>query len=124
MGLAGEDLPGQNDRAQWPLLRARFAEVFRTKTRDQWCALLEGTDACFAPVLTFNEARSYPHHVARNSFVDDRPEVAISPRLSRTAGDPHAPSPAYPGADTERVLTEYGFSASEIAQLHDRGAIL
>ncbi|MEO8696032.1 MAG: CaiB/BaiF CoA-transferase family protein [Acidimicrobiales bacterium] len=123
MGLAGEALPGQNDRAQWPALRARFAEVFRTKTRDEWCALLEGTDACFAPVLTFNEARSYPHHVERDAFVDDRPEVAVSPRLSRTPGDPRAPSPAYPGADTDSALTDYGFSASEIADLRERGAI-
>jgi alpha-methylacyl-CoA racemase len=124
MGLAGGDLPGQNDRAQWPVLRARFAEVFRTKTRDEWCALLEGTDACFAPVLTFSEARTYRHNVERDAFVDDRAEVAISPRLSRTPGDPHAPSPAYPGADTDDVLAEYGFTASEVAALHDRGAIL
>jgi alpha-methylacyl-CoA racemase len=123
MGLAGEELPGQNDRAQWPVLRARFAEVFLTKTRDEWCALLEGTDACFAPVLTFSEARSYPHHVERGAFVDDRPEGAIAPRLSRTPGDPRAPSPAYPGADTDAVLTDYGFSSSEIADLRARGAI-
>ena len=123
MGLGDEELPGQNDRAQWPVLRARFAEVFRTKTRDEWCALLEGTDACFAPVLTFSEARSYPHHVERDAFVDDRPEVAIAPRLSRTPGDPRAPSPAYPGADTDTVLADYGFSTSEIADLRERGAI-
>ena len=123
MGLSGEALPGQNDRAQWPVLRARFAEVFLTKTRDEWCALLEGTDACFAPVLTFSEARSYPHHVERDSFVDDRPEVAISPRLSRTPGDPRASSPAYPGADTDTVLADYGFSTAEIADLRERGAI-
>ena len=124
MGLGDEALPGQNDRAQWPVLRARFAEVFRTKTRDEWCALLEGTDACFAPVLTFSEARSYPHHVERDSFVDDRPEVAISPRLSRTPGDPRAPSPAFPGADTDTVLADYGFSPTEIADLREGGAIL
>ncbi|HUP74994.1 MAG TPA: CaiB/BaiF CoA-transferase family protein [Acidimicrobiales bacterium] len=123
MGLAGEELPGQNDRAQWPVLRARFAEVFLSKTRAEWCDLLEGTDACFAPVLTFSEARSYPHHVERGAFVDDRPEVAIAPRLSRTPGDPRAPSPAYPGADTDAVLTDYGFSSSEIADLRARGAI-
>ena len=124
MGLGDDALPGQNDRAQWPVLRARFAEVFRTKTRDEWCALLEGTDACFAPVLTFSEARSYPHHVERDSFVDDRPEVAISPRLSRTPGDPRAPSPAFPGADTDTVLADYGFSPTEIADLREGGAIL
>lgn len=123
MGLADADLPAQNDRARWPALRARLAEVFRTRTRDEWCALLEGTDACFAPVLSFNEARTYPHHVARNAFVDGRPDVAISPRLSRTPGDPHAPSPAYPGADTDAVLEQYGFATSEVAALRERGAI-
>jgi alpha-methylacyl-CoA racemase len=123
IGLAGEGLPAQNDRAHWPALRTRFAEVFRTKTRDEWCALLEGTDACFAPVLSFREARSYPHHVARGAFVDGRPDVAISPRLSRTPGDPNASSPAFPGADTDAVLTEYGFESGEVAALRDRGAI-
>jgi len=123
MGLSGEVLPAQYDRARWPELRARFAEVFRTKTRDEWCALLEGTDACFAPVLTFEEARAYPHNVARESFVDGRTEVAIAPRLSRTPGDPRRPSPAYPGADTEAVLQEYGFTADTVARLRGAGAI-
>ena len=123
MGLAGEALPAQNDRSQWPQLRARFAEVFRTKTREQWCSLLEGTDACFAPVLTFNEARAYPHNVERHAFVGDAPEVAVAPRLSRTPGDPTTPSPAYPGADTTAVLTEFGFTAGQIDELRSSGAI-
>ena len=123
MGLADEDLPEQYDRQRWPELRARFSDVFRTKTRDQWCALLEGTDACFAPVLTFNEARSYPHNVARQSFVDDSTEIAVAPRLSRTPGDPRRPSPAYPGADTDTVLREAGFTDDAIEHLRDHGAI-
>lgn len=123
MGLADEDLPEQYDRQRWPELRARFSDVFRTKTRDQWCALLEGTDACFAPVLTFNEARSYPHNVARQSFVDDSTEIAVAPRLSRTPGDPRRPSPAYPGADTDTVLREAGFTDDAIDHLRDHGAI-
>ena len=84
MGLTGEGLPAQNDRSRWPELKARFAAVFRTKTRDQWCALLEGTDACFAPVLTFSEARAYSHNVARDSFVGGAPEVSV-----RAATQPH-----------------------------------
>jgi alpha-methylacyl-CoA racemase len=123
MGLAGDDLPAQYDRARWPELKARFAEVFRTKTRDEWCALLEGTDACFAPVLTFDEARTYPHNVARDVFVDGSTEIAVVPRLSRTPGDPGRPSPAHPGADTDAVLAELGFDAARIAALRAAGAI-
>jgi alpha-methylacyl-CoA racemase len=123
MGLSGEDLPAQYDRTRWPELKARFAEVFRTKTRDEWCALLEGTDACFAPVLTFEEARTYPHNVARDVFVDGSTEVGVVPRLSRTPGDPGRPSPAHPGADTDAVLAEFGFDAGRIASLRASGAI-
>jgi alpha-methylacyl-CoA racemase len=121
MGLANEDLPAQYDRSRWPELKARFAEVFRTKTRDEWCALLEGTDACFAPVLTFGEAETYPHNTARDSFVEGN--VGVVPRLSRTTGDPTRPSPAYPGADTDQVLTQGGWSADEITALRASGAI-
>jgi alpha-methylacyl-CoA racemase len=123
LGLGGEDLPAQYDRSQWPALRERFAAVFRTRTRDEWCALLEGTDACFAPVLTFTEARQHPHNIARAAFVDDAPEVAIAPRLSRTPGDPTVPSPAHPGADTDTVLREAGFGAVEIDALRRAGAV-
>jgi len=123
IGLAGETLPAQWDRAGWPVLRARFEAVFRTKRRDEWCAILEGTDACFAPVLTLNEARSYSHNVARGSFVDGTSEIAVSPRLSRTPGNPRTDSPAYPGADTDQVLAEYGFRADHIAALRASGAI-
>jgi alpha-methylacyl-CoA racemase len=129
IGLAGEDLPAQYDRERWPELRDRFAEVFRTKTRDEWCGLLEGTDACFAPVLTFDEARSYPHNIARGSFVIDESgegattEVSVAPRLSRTPGDPLRPSPVRPGADTDEVLTARGFTGDEIGELRRAGAI-
>ena len=123
MGLAGEDLPAQYDRARWPELRDRFAAVFRTRTRAEWCDLLEGTDACFAPVLTFDEARTYPHNTARGAFVDGTTEVAVAPRLSRTPGDPGRPSPAYPGADTDTVLAQFGFDAATVATLRARGAI-
>jgi alpha-methylacyl-CoA racemase len=123
IGLAGEDLPDQYDRSQWPALRARFAEVFRTKTRDEWCELLEKTDACFAPVLTFTEAREYHHNVERGSFVEGSNAVEVAPRLSRTPGDATRPSPAWPGADTDDVLGEMGFDPDEIARLRDDGAI-
>jgi alpha-methylacyl-CoA racemase len=123
MGLDPAELPAQWDRPAWPQLRDRFASVFRTKTRDEWCALLEGTDACFAPVLTFDEARRHPHNVAREAFVEGTTEVAVAPRLSRTPSDPGRPSPAYPGADTDAVLAEHGFDAAAIARLRSSGAI-
>src|SRR5690606_25864400 len=92
-------LPDPHDRARWPELRERLAAGFRTRTRDEWCALLEGTDACFAPVLTFGEARRHPHHVARGAFLDHAdsslpPELRPTPRLSATPGAP-GPSPRW-----------------------------
>jgi alpha-methylacyl-CoA racemase len=123
MGLEPAELPDQNDRARWPELRARFAEVFRTRTRDEWCALLEGTDACFAPVLTFSEARDYPHNAARGAFLPgEAPALRPAPRLGRTPGEP-GPSPRWPGADTDAVLAEAGFAAEEIERLRKLGAI-
>jgi alpha-methylacyl-CoA racemase len=124
LGLDPAELPDREDRASWPALRERFAAVFRTRTRDEWCELLEGTDACFAPVLTFSEARSHPHHLARGAFVPDQgmPELAPSPRLSRTPGRPGR-SPHWMGADTDAVLREAGFGAAEIASLRAAGAI-
>jgi alpha-methylacyl-CoA racemase len=124
LGLAGADLPAQDDTTRWDELRERFAAVFRTRTRDEWCALLEGSDTCFAPVLNFTEARSYPHNAARGCFLSGGgvPELLPTPRLGDTPGNP-ARSPAYPGADTEAVLTEHGFTAEEIARLRTSQAI-
>jgi alpha-methylacyl-CoA racemase len=122
LGLADADLPTQYDRERWPELRARIAGVIRTKTRDEWMGIFDGTDACVAPVLDFNEARSHPQLVAREVFVDDRPEVTAVPRLSVTPGEPGT-SAAWPGADTDDVLAEAGFSAAEIADLRATGAI-
>jgi alpha-methylacyl-CoA racemase len=124
LGLADEDLPAQMDPAGWPALRERFAAVFRTRTRDAWCTLLEGTDVCFAPVLDFAEAVTHPHQQARKAF-DTRgaaPAPNPTPRLDRTPGTPGT-SPAWIGADTDAVLTEAGFEANEIAELRASGAI-
>lgn len=124
LGLDPEVLPDQNDPEGWPLLRERFAEVFRTRTRDEWTALLEGTDACFAPVLSFSEARQHPHNRARGSFLSEEgpPELMPTPRLGRTPGKP-GPSPRWPGADTDDVLRGAGFAADEIARLRKAGVI-
>jgi len=87
-GLEGEELPHQMDRSQWPALKERMAGIFRQKTRDEWCALMEGTDVCFAPVLTMDEAPLHPHNQARGTFVevDGVVQPAPSPRFSRTPG--------------------------------------
>ncbi|WP_068088993.1 CaiB/BaiF CoA transferase family protein [Novosphingobium rosa] len=86
---AADKLPhAQMDTAHWSTMRATLGEVFRTKTRDEWCALMEGTDVCFAPVLTLSEARSHPHHLERQTFIeaDGATRVAPAPRFSETPG--------------------------------------
>ncbi len=114
----------QWDRGQWPLLREKFARLIATRTRDQWCAVLEGSDACFAPVLDFTEAPEHPHYKARGSFVETDGIVhpAPSPRFSRTPGKAR-PIPK-PGQHTQELLTELGLSASAISALRRDGTIL
>jgi alpha-methylacyl-CoA racemase len=125
IGLDPADLPAQYDESRWPELRERLAEVFRTRTRDEWTELLEGTDVCYAPVLSFAEAQEHPHNKARGSFVDIEGSISQlrpAPRLSRTPGEVR-PTYAYPGVDTESVLRENGFGDDEIAALADHGTI-
>jgi alpha-methylacyl-CoA racemase len=90
-GLADDSLfAEQYDAARWPAFKQRLTEVFASRTREEWCALLEGTDACFAPVLSLGEAPSHPHNVARGSFVDEGGLVqpAPAPRFSATPAPP------------------------------------
>ena len=123
-GLAAEDLPAQMDRDGWPRLRERFTELFRTKTRDEWCALLEDSDACFAPVLTMSEAAKHPHVQARDTIVDYDGvlQPAPAPRFSRTPGELRRP-PARPGEHTDEALADWGFGRDELARLRESGAI-
>jgi len=123
-GLEGEDLPHQMDRSGWPLLRARLTAVFKSKTRAEWVALLEGTDVCFAPVLPMSEAREHPHVVARGIVVehDDIDQPAPAPRFSRTSPEIQGPA-ALPGEHSEAVLADYGFSPEEIDELLASGAV-
>jgi alpha-methylacyl-CoA racemase len=123
--LPATDLPDQNDRSAWPAMKERFAAIFRTKTRDEWCALLEGSDACFAPVLSMAEAPHHPHNVARHTFVtvDGVVQPAPAPRFSRTPGAIQRP-PARPGEHTEDGLRDWGFSAEDVSRLRAAAAIL
>ncbi len=114
----------QHDADAWPRQRAELARIFKTRTRDAWCALLEGSDACFAPVLSLTEAPQHPHNVARGSFVevDGMLHPAPAPRFSRTPAQlRHGPRPV--GADSQAVLADWGFSAGQIDDLLRSGAV-
>jgi alpha-methylacyl-CoA racemase len=123
-GLTGEALPPQWEKARWGELRARLTEVFKQKTRDEWCRIMEGSDVCFAPVLSMTEAPAHPHNRARGTFVevDGVPQPGPAPRFSRTPGAIGRP-PAAPGQHTEEALRDWGFSADELADLRKSGAI-
>lgn len=123
LGLTDVDLSAQNSRSGWPAMRERLTATFKTRTREEWVALLEGTDACFAPVLSLAEAPRHPHNQARGTFVElaGITQPAPAPRFSRTAGE--ATPPPRAGRDTEAVLAEAGFSAQEIGSLRESGAI-
>jgi alpha-methylacyl-CoA racemase len=124
LGLAGADLPNQLDPAGWPELRRRFAEVFASRSRDEWAEVFAGTDACVAPVLSMDEAPRHPHAVARSAFVEvgGITQPAPAPRFGRSATGHPAPPPR-PGADTDRVLADLGLSAGEVADLRASGAV-
>jgi alpha-methylacyl-CoA racemase len=124
LGLDGEDLPPQLDRAGWPVLRERFAEVFGKRTRDEWAEAFSGSDACVFPVLSMDEAPGHPHNTARGVFgrVGGVPQPMPAPRFGRTPGGTPSP-PGRPGAGTDAVLASAGLTASEIAALRERGAV-
>src|SRR5438874_1630713 len=123
-GLENEELPFQLDRPQWPAMKERFAALFKTKTRDEWAAIFEGTDACAAPVLSLSEAHTHPHNRARGTFLekDGILQPAPAPRFSRTPPEIRRPAPA-PGADTDEVLGAWGLDATEIGKLREAGAV-
>jgi alpha-methylacyl-CoA racemase len=123
-GLAGEDLPRQGDREQWPAMKERLEKIFKTKTRAQWCEIMEGSDVCFAPVLEMNEAHEHPHIQARQTFVEYAGKIhpAPAPRFSRTPPQIGGP-PAHVGQHADAALADWGFAAGEIASLRAAGAI-
>jgi alpha-methylacyl-CoA racemase len=123
LGIPIDEMP-QGDKDRWPELKERIAGVVRTKTRDEWCSIMDGSDVCFAPVLAIGEAQDHPHHVARQAFVDVAGVVqpAPAPRFSRTPGAISRP-PSNPGQHTDEVLGDWGFSADDIAGLKAAGAV-
>lgn len=124
IGLDARFVAAQNDRSQWPALREAIATIVRGRTRQAWCDLLEGTDACFAPVLTIGEAARHPHAVARGGYVEVEGAVqpAPAPRFDRSVPEPVRPAPEI-GAHTHEVLAQAGFSHSDIQALQAAGAI-
>jgi len=124
LGLDAERFGKQNDRDLWPELSAEIAAVVRMKTRDEWDAILEGSDVCYAPVLTVDEAIRHPHNVARGTFIDvgGITQPGPAPRLSRTPGEVRRP-PAHAGQHTDEVLSEAGFDDDEVAALRASGAV-
>ncbi len=125
LGLTDEvEAARQMDQSAWPELRDKLTSLFKTKTRDEWCEVLERTDACFAPVLTMPEAAAHPHLKARSTIVEEYglPQPAPAPRFSRTPGAIARP-PAWPGQHTDEVLADWGFSADRIAKLRETGAV-
>ncbi len=123
-GLEGQELPDQLDRPKWPEMQKRLAEIFKTKTRDEWVSIMEQTDICFAPILRMSEALKHPHNVHRKSFVevDGIPQPAPAPRFERTPSHIHRP-PARAGQHTDEVLLEWGFGSADIERLRKSGAV-
>ncbi len=114
----------QMDTGVWSELKQEFAKVFKAKTRQQWCDLMEGTDVCFAPVLSMAEAPYHPHNIARDSYIelDGYIQAAPAPRFSRTASTvQHGQHSA--GADGETVLADMGFDKQRISELKDKGVL-
>ncbi|RKS69023.1 alpha-methylacyl-CoA racemase [Actinomadura pelletieri DSM 43383] len=114
LGLADEDLPAQHDRAGWPALRARFAAVFRTRTRDEWTEIFVPSDACVTPVLSLTEAADHPWNTSRGVFPDlaGHRQPAPAPRFSRTPTRTDG-VPALPGGQSRAILDDLGFPDTE-----------
>jgi alpha-methylacyl-CoA racemase len=123
-GISDPAFKSQMDRGAWPDLKAKLAAVIATKTRDEWCALMEATDVCFAPVLDLDEAPRHAHNVARQTFVEVAgvTQPAPAPRFSRTPGAIQGPPPAI-GAHDREALKDWGFSDSDLDALKGVGAL-
>jgi len=116
------DFAAQRDKGQWPALSDKLTAIFKTKTRDEWCKLMEGTDVCFAPVLSMTEAPHHPHNAARETFLDvgGKLQPAPAPRFSVTKTSPPRQAPQV-GDDTTSLLKELGHDNAQIEQLISNG---
>ncbi len=123
-GITDPEFANQMDRSAWPSLKAKLADVLKTKTQSEWCAIMDATDICFAPVLDLDEAPKHAHNVARETFVTVEGVVqpAPAPRFSGTPGAIQGPPPKI-GAHNEEALADWGFSAGDIDALKEKGAI-
>ena len=124
-GLSDDsDFDAQRDKTQWPALSEKLTVIFKTKTRDEWCEIMEGTDVCFAPVLSLGEAPSHPHNVARKTFldIDGTVQPAPAPRFSVTEAEAPRRGPQV-GDDTALVLKALGRDRAQIEALKSRGVI-
>lgn len=124
LGLEERFVKRQYDRRLWTEMRAAIAQAIKQRTRDAWCQLLEGTDACFAPVLSFGEAPGHAHAAQRQAFVDVAGVVqpAPAPRFDRTPADLPRPAPQM-GQHSDEVLQEAGYSAADVAALRQAGVL-
>ena len=124
LGLKDGDLPHQQDQSAWPDFKVKLESIFRTRTRDEWCEIMEGTDVCFAPVLSLSESVSHPHNKARDTFVeiDGVTQPAPAPRFSRTPAQVSSP-PCRPGQHSREALLDWGFTETDITTLEGSHAI-
>ncbi len=124
LGVDAKTLPPQNDRARWTELKSRIRAALKTKTRDEWAAIFDGSDACVAPILSLAEAPRHAHNAARQTFIEHEGvlQPAPAPRFSRTPGAIQS-APRSPGADTRAALADWGFEEAEIAALAAAGAV-
>ncbi|MDP6566977.1 MAG: CaiB/BaiF CoA-transferase family protein [Alphaproteobacteria bacterium] len=124
--LAGlnETVPDRSDSVAWPVMKEKLATLFKQKTRDEWCRIMEGSDVCFAPVLSMAEAPSHPHARARDAFVEigGITQPAPAPRFDRTPPEVQG-EPPIPGEHSEQILADWGFDAGAIAELRGEGVI-
>ncbi|MEI6401490.1 MAG: CaiB/BaiF CoA-transferase family protein [Actinomycetota bacterium] len=121
---ADPEFAKQMDKASWPHLKQRLGDVFATKTRAEWCAIMEATDVCFAPVLTMSEAAEHPHNVERGTFIEvgGMRQPAPAPRFSRTVPAVERP-PAHAGQHTREVLADWGIATDRVDALVASGAV-
>jgi alpha-methylacyl-CoA racemase len=124
LGIDDPDYKNQLDRSKWPKFKEKFAAVFKTKTRDEWCEIMEGTDVCFAPVLTFEEAITHPQNVLREAFIEVEGvfQPAPAPRFGRTVAQIQCIA-AQPGEHTKEALLDWGLNPDEIGALEAAEAI-